>query len=110
MNIDNHIWGIYQYSNNEYCYVPYFFRERMNYLKIKDYGFPVFRILNQWQVTLFRSYNIRHIDDYVSVDRDGNYKFVYVYKRSDIEELLTKFKKHELEMGDYVVKYNGEAK
>jgi hypothetical protein len=77
-------------------------------LKIKDYGFPVFRILNQWQATLFRSHGIRHIDDYVSVDNDGNYKFVYVYKRDETEELLTKFRNHELEIGSDVIRYNNK--
>jgi len=75
-------------------------------LKIKDYGFPVFRFLNQWQVILFRSNGIKFIDHYVSVDDDGNYKLVYVYKRDEAENLLEKFRNHELEIGYDVVKFN----
>ena len=87
-------------------YALFFLLKGLVYLKIKDYGFPVFRFLNQWQVTLFRSHGIKFIDHYVSVDQDGNYKLVYVYKRDEAEELLQRFRNHELEMGNDVVKYN----
>jgi hypothetical protein len=75
-------------------------------LKIKDYGFPVFRFLNQWQVTLFRSHGVKIIDTYVSVDKDEKYSLVYVVKRDEAEELLEKFRKRELDMGNDVVRFN----
>jgi predicted transcriptional regulator YdeE len=77
----------------------------MKLLKIKDYGFPVFRLLNQWQVTLFRSHNVKLIDTYVSVDKNGKYALVYVFKRDEVQDLLEKFKRFELEIGAYVVKH-----
>lgn len=80
----------------------------MENLKIKDYGFPVFRILNQWEVALFCSHNVKPIDHYVSVDKNEKYSLVYVFRRDEAQELLNKFKKHELEIGKYVVKFNIE--
>lgn len=75
-------------------------------MKIKDYGFPVFRFLNQWEVTLFVSHNVKPIDNYVSVDDKGKYALVYVFEREKALDLLEKFKRHELEIGEHVVKYN----
>lgn len=77
----------------------------MENLKIKDYGFPVFRFLNQWEVTLFCSHNVKPIDHYVSVDNNEKYSLVYVFRRDEAQELLNKFKNHELEIGKYVVKF-----
>lgn len=74
--------------------------------KLKDYGFPVFRFLNQWQVTLFVSHNVKPIDNYVSVDKSGKYSLVYVFEREKAQELLEKFRQHELEIGAHVVTYN----
>lgn len=74
--------------------------------KVKDYGFDVYRFLNQWQVTLFCSHGVKFIDTYVSIDKDGKYSLVYVFKRDEAQELLEKFRSHELEIGDHVVKYN----
>lgn len=73
--------------------------------KVKDYGFPVFRFLNQWQVTLFRSHSVKCIDTYVSVNKEGKYSLVYVFKRDEAQELLEKFRNRELEIGEDVVKF-----
>lgn len=73
--------------------------------KVKDYGFPVFRFLNQWQVTLFRSHGVKCIDTYVSVDKYEKYSLVYVFKRDEAQELLERFRNRELEIGDDVVRF-----
>ena len=73
--------------------------------KVRDYGFPVFRFLNQWQVTLFRSHGVKCIDTYVSVDKDNKYSLVYVFKRDEAQDLLEKFRNRELEIGEDVVRF-----
>lgn len=73
--------------------------------KVKDYGFPVYRFLNQWEVTLFCSHGVKCIDTYVSVDKDNKYSLVYVFKRDEAQALLEKFKQHELNMGEHVVRH-----
>ena len=75
-------------------------------MNIKDYGFPVFRILNLWQTTLFVSHNVKPIDTYVSIDNHNKYSLVYVYKREEAQALLSRFRNHELEIGEFVIKYN----
>lgn len=73
--------------------------------KAKDYGFPVYRFLNQWQVMLFRSHGVKCIDTYVSVDKNEKYSLVYVFKRDEAQELLEKFRSRELEIGEDIVKF-----
>lgn len=75
--------------------------------KIKDYGFPVFRFLNTYQVMLFVSNGLKPIDTYVSVDKEGKYSLVYVFEREKAESLLEDFRQRRLDVGKYVVKYNG---
>lgn len=75
-------------------------------MNIKDYGYPVFRILNLWQTTLFVSNGIKPIDTYVSIDNQNKYSLVYVFKRDESQALLEKFRNHELEIGEFVIKYN----
>jgi len=91
---------------HEYMMYALFFTERIGVFENKRLWISIFRFLNQWQVTLFRSHGIKFIDHYVSVDQDGKYKLVYVYKRDEAEELLQRFRNYELEMGNDVVKYN----
>lgn len=77
-------------------------------MKIKDYGYPVFRILNIWQVILFVSHNVKPIDCYVSVDSQDKKCLVHVFKREETEELLKKFKNRELEIGDHIISYDSK--
>lgn len=81
-------------------------KEGIILFKVKDYGFPVYRFLNQWQATLFVSHGVNIIDTYVSVDNQGKYSLVYVFERDKAQDLLAKFRNHELEVGEHVIKYN----
>lgn len=75
--------------------------------KTKDYGFPVFRFLNAHQVMLFVSHGVKPIDNYVSIDKKGEYSLVYVFERDKAELLLEDFRQRKLGIGEYVVRYNG---
>ena len=77
-----------------YSYLSFFLQNflRRQQMNIKNYGFPVFRFLNQWEVTLFCSHNVKPIDHYVSVDSLGRYSLVYVFKREEAKELLKNLK------------------
>ena len=72
-------------------------------MKIKDYGIPVVRILNMWQIALYKTHGINEIETYVSRNENGEYKIVYVFDRDKTNELFTKFRKHELEVGSHFV-------
>lgn len=78
----------------------------MNGLKQNKYGFEVFRLLNQWQVCLMVSNNVKPIDHYVTVNSDGKYSLVYVFKRDEAIEYIESFRNHQLEIGDYVMKFD----
>lgn len=66
---------------------------------MKEYGTPVVRILNQWQVVLYLTNGLKPIDIYASKNEIGDYKIIYVFERNGSSELFEKFRKHELEVG-----------
>lgn len=66
---------------------------------MKEYGIPVVRILNQWQVVLYLTNGLKPIDIYASKNEIGDYKIIYVFERNGSSELFEKFRKHELEVG-----------
>ena len=74
--------------------------ERIDNLKIKDYGVPICRILNMWQIILYKTNGLNELETYVSKNKDGEYKIVYVFDREKSQELFTRFRNHELEIGE----------
>ena len=72
-------------------------------MKIKDYGVPVVRLLNIWQVALYKTNGLNEIETYVSKNKDGEYKIVYVFDKEKSNEIFTKFRNHELEVGSHFV-------
>lgn len=81
----------------------------MKKLKIKDYGVPVCRILNMWQIILYKTNGLNELETYVCKNRDGEYKIVYVFDREKSQKLFDRFRNHELEIGENLFdleKYN----
>ena len=72
-------------------------------MKIKDYGVPVVRLLNIWQVALYKTNGLNEIETYVSKNKDGEYKIVYVFDKEKSSEIFNKFRNHELEVGSHFV-------
>lgn len=72
---------------------------------MKKYDCDVFRILNQWQVTLMVSHDIKPIDMYVSVNGDGKYNLVYVFNREHAISYIESFREHTLTIGDSVTEF-----
>ena len=68
-------------------------------MKIKSYEFPVCRILNMWQIILYKTNGLNEIETYISKNKDGEYKIVYVFDREKSQALFRKFRNHELEVG-----------
>lgn len=78
-------------------------------MKIKDYGIPVCRILNMWQIILYKTNGLNELETYVCKNRNGEYKIVYVFDRMKSQELFNRFRNHELEIGENLFdleKYN----
>lgn len=72
-------------------------------MKIREYGFPVVRLLNIWQIALYKTNGLNEIETYVSRNENGEYKIVYVFDREKSNKLFTKFRNHELEVGTHFV-------
>lgn len=71
---------------------------------IKDYGTPVCRILNMWQIILYKTNGLEEIETYVSKNRNDEYKIVYVFDRDKSQDLFNKFRKRELNVGENLLK------
>lgn len=69
-------------------------------MKIKDYGVQVCRILNMWQIILYKTNGLNELETYVSKNKNDEYKIVYVFDREKSQELFTRFRNHELEIGE----------
>ncbi|PWJ51107.1 hypothetical protein [Faecalicatena contorta] len=69
-------------------------------MKVKDYGIPVCRILNIWQIILYKTNGLNEIETYVSKNGTVEYKIVYVFDREKSQGLFNKFRDHRLEVGD----------
>gem|GEM_PF-2539544 len=75
----------------------------MNLINIKKYDVSVVRILNMWQIILYKTNGLNEIETYVSKNEKDEYKVVYVFDRDKSQELFKKFRNHELEIGDFVL-------
>lgn len=63
----------------------------------------VVKILNIWQVVLYKTNGLDEIETYVSKNKNGEYKIVYVFDREKSNELFAKFRSHELKIGEKFV-------
>lgn len=69
-------------------------------MKIKDYGFPVVRIYDMYQVMLYISNRVMPVDEYVSRRTDGSPILVQVFKKEETFELFQKYRKRELDFDE----------
>jgi hypothetical protein len=69
-------------------------------LNVKNYGTPVCRILNMWQIILYKTNGLNEIETYVSRNGAGEYRIVYVFDRAKSQGLFHKFRDHTLEIGE----------
>ncbi len=77
-------------------------------MTIEEYAKSNYKFLNRYQAMLFISHGAKMDGAYVSYDKGKDaHNLVYVFeKNAENEELLNKFRRHELDWGDNIIEFN----
>lgn len=75
-------------------------------MTLEEYAKSNYRFLNLYQSQLFISNYAEMKGVYVSKNKDGEYKMVYVFEKNKFnEDLLTKFRNRKLTWGENVIQF-----
>lgn len=72
-------------------------------MKIKEYGYPVVRLHDIYQIMLYVSHRVLPIDEYVSLRPDGTPLLIQVFKHEDTVALYKKYRNRKLQLNEIYI-------